>query len=101
MCDNLGVMYLGKMMEKGPTEDIIKKPAHPYTQALITSVPVPNPKVKRPVIKIKGRVPSGLDIPTGCRFHPRCPYAEDICRKEEPETIQIDKNHEVACHLLS
>ena len=101
ICDRIGVMYLGKMVEVGPTENLVKNPRHPYTQALINAVPVPDPTIKRGEIVIKGEVPNPINPPPGCRFHPRCPYAMDVCRKEEPKLIEVEKGHKVACHLIS
>jgi len=98
MCDRLGVMYLGKMVEKGLTEDIIREPSHPYTEALIAAVPVPDPTARRISVVIKGEVPSAVNPPAGCRFHPRCPYTTDICKKKEPPLIAAS-NRSVACHL--
>jgi len=99
--NTIGVMYLGKLVETGTTKSVIKNPYHPYTQALINAVPVPDPTVKRGEIVITGEVPSPVNPPSGCRFHPRCPYAMDICKKEEPETIEVEKGHKVACHLMT
>jgi peptide/nickel transport system ATP-binding protein len=101
ICNTIGVMYLGKLVETGPTKNVVKNPYHPYTEALINAVPVPDPTIKRKEIVIKGEVPNPVNPPPGCRFHPRCPYAMDICKKEEPETIEIEKGHKVACHLVS
>jgi len=101
ICDEIGVMYLGKLVETGPVETIVKSPRHPYTEALINAVPVPDPTVKRREIVIKGEVPSPVNPPSGCRFHPRCPYAMDICKKEEPQTVEVGKDHQVACHLVT
>ena len=100
MSDSIGVMYLGKIVEKGPAEIIIKKPLHPYTQALISAVPVPDPKIKVQPPPIKERIPTATDLPPGCRFNPRCPYAKDLCRKKEPELLEIKKDHAVACHFV-
>jgi peptide/nickel transport system ATP-binding protein len=98
--DRIAVMYLGKIVEVGPSEDIILKPTHPYTKALLTAVPVPDPTVKREEISLRGEVPSTLNPPPGCRFHPRCPHAkEPICMKNEPTLIEIEKEHYVACHF--
>ncbi|MCS7365901.1 MAG: ABC transporter ATP-binding protein [archaeon GB-1867-035] len=98
MCNRLAIMYLGKIVEMGETESVIQKPLHPYTQALIAAVPVPDPDYKRGKIPIKGEVPSPVNLPPGCRFHPRCPQAMPICRKEEPKIQEIDGKL-VACHL--
>jgi len=100
MCDRLNVMYLGKLVEKGPTETIMHEPLHPYSQALMTAVPVPDPKTSRREIPIKGRIPTSDYDFQGCRFAPRCPYAKDECRKKEPELVEVGKNHYVACHLM-
>ena len=99
ICDRLAVMYLGKIVEKGPTEDMIKKPLHPYTEALLAATPVPDPAARRTEITIKGEVPSPINPPPACRFHSRCPYAEDRCRKEEPELVARGKDRYVACHF--
>jgi len=99
MCDRIAVMYLGKIVEKGLTDDVIQKPLHPYTRALIAAVPVPDPTARRIEIVIKGEVPSAINPPPGCRFHTRCPNATEICRKKEPPLLEIEKNRYVACHL--
>ena len=98
ICDRLGVMYLGKIVEKGLTEKVVHKPLHPYTEALISAVPVPDPTARRVSVVIKGEVPSAINPPPGCRFHTRCPYVEEICRKAEPELVETDKDRYVACH---
>jgi peptide/nickel transport system ATP-binding protein len=98
MCDRLAVMYLGNIVEKGTTETIITQPKHPYTEALIAAVPVPDPTARRTEVIIKGEVPSAVNPPSGCRFHTRCPYAWDLCKKEEPKLIQTDEDRFVACH---
>jgi peptide/nickel transport system ATP-binding protein len=100
VCDTIAVMYLGKIMEKGPIEKLIFDPLHPYTQALIAAVPVPDPSSQRIDVKIKGEIPSPINPPSGCRFHTRCQYyIGDICRTVEPEPIEIAKDHYVSCHL--
>jgi peptide/nickel transport system ATP-binding protein len=99
VCDRLAVMYLGKIVEKGDTEEVIHKPLHPYTEALIAAVPVPDPTARRIRVTLKGEVPSAINPPTGCRFNTRCPHAMEICRKKEPPLIEVDKEHFVACHL--
>ena len=98
MCSRLAIMYLGKIMELGETESLIQNPLHPYTQALIAAVPVPDPDVKRGKIPIKGEIPSPINLPPGCRFHPRCPYSMEICKKKEPQLLEV-KGRLVACHL--
>jgi len=99
MCDRIAVMYLGKIVEKASTDDLIGKPLHPYTQALIAAVPVPDPTARRIEIVIKGEVPSAINPPPGCRFHTRCPHAMDVCRNKEPPLVQVENNRLVACHL--
>jgi len=100
MCDRLGIMYLGKIMEMGTTEQIVFEPLHPYTKALIDAVPVPDPTAKRIEVVIKGEIPSPVNPPPGCRFHTRCPVCiGDICRTKEPPLIDAGNGHLVACHL--
>jgi len=98
MCDRIGVMYLGKIVEKGNTETIIGEPMHPYSEALIAAVPVPDPSARRIGVVIKGEVPSAVNPPPGCRFHTRCPYAFEMCRRVEPKLVEIEKDRYVACH---
>jgi len=101
MCDRIGVMYLGKIVEMGQTEQIITNPIHPYTKALITAVPVPDPNIVVGEIPIEGRIPSNAtDLPTGCRFHPRCPEAKEGCKNKEPELVEIEPDHFVSCHFI-
>jgi peptide/nickel transport system ATP-binding protein len=100
MCHKIAVMYLGKIMEMGSVEDIVYEPLHPYTNALLSAVPVPDPKSRRTKLTIKGEIPSPIDPPPGCRFCTRCPAVEEICRKEEPELINVGKEHYVACHKI-
>jgi oligopeptide/dipeptide ABC transporter ATP-binding protein len=100
MCHKIAVMYLGKIMEMGSVEDIVYEPLHPYTNALLSAVPVPDPKSRRTKLTIKGEIPSPIDPPPGCRFCTRCPVVEEICRKEEPELINVGKEHYVACHKI-
>ncbi len=97
--DKIGIMYLGKIVEQGPMEEVIKEPLHPYTEALISNVPVPDPTVKRRRILLRGETPTPVDLPKGCRFHPRCPYAKDICKEKEPEMIKLN-DRTVMCHLV-
>ncbi|MBE0519546.1 ABC transporter ATP-binding protein [Candidatus Bathyarchaeota archaeon] len=98
--DKIAIMYLGKIVEMGHKEPLFWNPMHPYTQALLSAIPVPNPERERKRIELAGEVPSAIDIPTGCRFHPRCPYRTDKCSKEEPQLIEVEKGHFVACHLM-
>ena len=93
------IMYAGKIVELGPTREVFKNPLHPYTEILINSLPIIGDKRRRPSI-IKGRPPSLINPPSGCRFHPRCPYARDICRRKEPVLIEASPNHYVSCFKL-
>lgn len=99
ICDRIAVMYLGKIVEKGHTEDVIKKPLHPYTEALLAAVPVPDPTARRTEIVIKGEIPSPINPPSGCRFHTRCPYVQDKCYKDEPQLVASGNARYVACHF--
>jgi len=101
MCDRIAVMYLGKIMEKGPTDNIVREPYHPYSSALISAVPVPDPTTKRSEIVIKGEIPSPINPPSGCRFHTRCPIAEfPLCKEKEPLLTDYGGGHSAACHLI-
>jgi len=97
--DRIAIMYLGKIIELGEKGEIFSNPLHPYTQALLSAIPVPDPERKRKTIELKGEVPSAINIPPGCRFHPRCPKAFTKCPLEEPVLLDIEKDHLVACHL--
>jgi peptide/nickel transport system ATP-binding protein len=100
ICDRLAIMYLGKIMEKASVEDIAYNPLHPYTRALISAVPIPDPTSTRIEVVIKGEIPSPINPPPGCRFHTRCPsYIGEVCRTKEPPLIEYEKGHYVACHL--
>jgi peptide/nickel transport system ATP-binding protein len=91
-------MYLGKIVEYAPTEELFENPLHPYTRALLSAVPEPQvKKIKRETLL--GEVPSAINIPFGCRFHPRCPYMINKCKKEEPQLINVGKEHLVRCWL--
>lgn len=94
----IAVMYLGRIVEKAPKDDLFKKPLHPYTKALMAALPQPDPAKRHVLAVIHGDVPSPVNIPGGCRFHPRCPEVMDICRKEEPEWMEAEKGHWAACH---
>jgi len=99
ICDRIAIMYLGRIVEIGPTRKIIMDPTHPYTKALVAAVPVPDPETKIGEIPIKGEVPlNPIDLPPGCRFHPRCPYATEKCMEEEPELTPVGDDCLVACH---
>jgi len=97
IADTIVVMYLGKIVEYAPTEKLFQNPLHPYTKSLIDSIPVPRPMKERKVLELKGEVPNPINPPSGCRFHPRCPIAREICRKEEPRLREVEKGHFVAC----
>lgn len=99
VCDRIGIMYLGKLVEEASIDELIEEPLHPYTQALIAAVPEPDPTAEKSKAIIKGEIPDPTNIPTGCRFHSRCLYAEEICREKEPELIEVNRSHRVACHL--
>lgn len=95
--DRVAVMYLGKIVELADSEQLYLRPLHPYTQALLSASPVPNPTAKQERIILKGDVPSPIDPPSGCRFHTRCLYVKDICRSQEPTLKEIQSDHQVAC----
>ena len=98
--DKIGVMYLGSMMEFGRKEDIFSNPLHPYTKALFSAIPNPNPDVKMNRMVLKGDIPSPANPPKGCRFHTRCPYAKEICKHVVPEYKEYENGHFAACHML-
>jgi len=100
ICDRLAIMYLGKIVEMGPADRVIDNPQHPYTKALRVAVPKPIAEGERPSIPIIGETPSAANIPSGCRFRTRCPYAFEKCPKVEPLLIQVEPDHWAACHLL-
>ncbi|MBS7651996.1 MAG: ATP-binding cassette domain-containing protein [Candidatus Bathyarchaeia archaeon] len=100
MSDKLAIMYLGKIMEKGVSEDVFQDPQHPYTKALISAFPDINPDVKRDRVLLRGEIPSPIDPPPGCRFHTRCPFRLDICEREEPALVEVEEGHLVACHIV-
>jgi oligopeptide/dipeptide ABC transporter ATP-binding protein len=95
--DRVAVMYLGKIVEIGPTQAVLQNPQHPYTKALLSVVPVANPRLRRERIILQGETPDPVDLPTGCRFHPRCPAALEECRKTEPPFVPIAAGHQAAC----
>lgn len=99
--DRTAVMYLGKVVEQGNTEEIIEKRYHPYTDALLEAAPNPDPELKFSLKKITGEAPNPVDLPTGCRFHPRCPKCMDICKRKEPREVDMGNGHKVLCHLYS
>jgi peptide/nickel transport system ATP-binding protein len=101
ICDRIGIMYLGKLVEEADVEELVDEPLHPYTQALIAAVPDPDPSVEKSKAIIIGEVPNPTNIPSGCRFHTRCPKMMEVCMKEEPELIEIGEGHRTACHLYT
>jgi peptide/nickel transport system ATP-binding protein len=101
--NRIAIMYLGKIVELGHVHDVLSEPLHPYTRALIEAIPEPDPK-RRLVLReipIKGEVPSPINVPSGCRFHPRCPYAFELCKSEEPPMLEVSPGHYVACWLYA
>ncbi|MEH7348771.1 ABC transporter ATP-binding protein [Gottfriedia acidiceleris] len=99
--DRVMVMYLGKIVEIADKKSIFENPQHPYTRALLSAIPVPNPVNQRERIILTGDVPSPIDPPSGCRFHTRCPFAIDICKTKVPELKISEQNHQVACHIIN
>ncbi|WP_297435769.1 ABC transporter ATP-binding protein, partial [Thermococcus sp.] len=102
MSHRMGVMYLGKLVEVGPAKRIFENPLHPYTQMLLSAIPVPDPELARTKkrMEVKGEPPSPVNPPKGCRFHPRCPLAKaGLCDRREPPLIEVEKDHYVACWL--
>ncbi|KYK34517.1 MAG: ABC transporter ATP-binding protein [Theionarchaea archaeon] len=99
ICDRVAVMYVGKIVEMASKRELFGNPLHPYTEALLSAVPVPNPKFKGKEIILKGDVPSTTNPPSGCRFHTRCMYAKEICSEKEPVFEEKDKGHFVSCHF--
>jgi oligopeptide/dipeptide ABC transporter ATP-binding protein len=101
MSDTMSVMYAGSLVEHGPTRTVMAKPRHPYTIALISSAPIPDPERRNLLqVEIKGEVPSAINPPAGCRFNPRCPFAESICTRDAPTLAEVSPGHFVACHFF-
>jgi oligopeptide/dipeptide ABC transporter ATP-binding protein len=98
--DRIGVMYLGKLVELGPSETLFEEPLHPYTQALLGAIPMPVVDRQRELVVLEGNVPSPVNPPSGCRFHTRCPLWQEICKQKEPEFRQVRPGRFVACHLV-
>ncbi len=99
LADYVAVLYLGQIVEKGKKDDVFNKTAHPYTKLLLNSNPIPDPFLQRDKIIAKGEIPSPINPPSGCRFHTRCPYVQDICKTKEPEERKIEQGHIVKCHF--
>lgn len=100
--DRVGVMYLGKMMELAESDELYARPLHPYTKALLSAIPIPDPELekKRKEVRLQGEVPSPVNVPQGCRFCNRCPLAKGICTQKQPEFKEVEKGHFVACHMV-
>lgn len=98
--DRVAVMYLGRIVEIGTMTDVLKNPKHPYTQALLSVIPVPNPRLRRKRIILQGETPNPIDLPSGCRFHPRCPLAFDLCDESDPRLFDVSETHKAACLLV-
>jgi oligopeptide/dipeptide ABC transporter ATP-binding protein len=99
MSDRIAVMYLGRIVETGKTEDVILKPTHPYTRALLSAVPIPDPEHVYSQVPIKGELPSPIDLPSGCRFRTRCLFAQEICSTAVPPNVEVAPGHTVECHF--
>jgi len=99
ICDRIAIMYLGKIVEMGPLREIYGNPLHPYTEALLSAVPVPDPRALRQKALPEGEIPNPINPPSGCRFHPRCPYVMEICSQDEPSLLAAGEDRLVACHL--
>lgn len=97
--DRVGVMYLGSMVEIADKDEIYSNPQHPYTKALMSAIPIPDPTKKTQMQVIKGEIPSNVNTPTGCKFHPRCPFAKDVCKTTVPEVKEVKPGHKVQCHF--
>jgi len=98
--DRVAVMYLGRIVEIGSMLEVLENPQHPYTKALLSVIPVPNPRLRRERIILQGETPNPIDLPTGCRFHPRCPVAIPICKENDPPLFTLGETHRAACLLL-
>lgn len=99
IADRLAVMYLGRIVEIGLTAQVLNNPQHPYTRALLSVVPAPNPKLRRKMAILSGETPNPVNLPSGCRFHPRCPLAMDACKVSDPALKELGKGHQAACLL--
>jgi peptide/nickel transport system ATP-binding protein len=101
VCDAIAIMYLGQIVEAGESKEIFRNPLHPYTIALMSAIPVPDPKARREKIIPRGEIPSAVNPPAGCRFHPRCPFVMEICWRVEPKLVEASPGHLVSCHLVN
>jgi len=98
ICDQISIMYLGKIIESGPSDEVLDHPLHPYTRALISAIPIPDPNVRRAEAKIEGAIPDPINLPKGCRFFSRCPVSVKQCSEEEPQMVEMTSKHFVACY---
>jgi len=98
--DRVAVMYLGRIVEIGTMPDVLKNPQHPYAQALLSVIPVPNPRLRKKRLILQGETPNPIDLPAGCRFHPRCPVAKAVCKESDPPLMPLSDTHQAACLLL-
>jgi oligopeptide transport system ATP-binding protein len=98
IADRIGVMYLGKIVEIASNTALYRAPAHPYTQALLASIPVADPSVRRDTPPMRGEIPTAVDVPSGCRFRTRCPLATELCARVEPPLAEVEEGHFAACH---
>ncbi len=99
--DRVAIMYLGKVVEQGPIETVLEKPVHPYSKALLSVIPVPNPRLRKERIILQGSPPNPIAVPSGCRFHPRCPVVFEHCPHEEPGLVEVGEDHQAACLLVN
>jgi oligopeptide/dipeptide ABC transporter ATP-binding protein len=98
--DRVAVMYLGRIVEIGTMREVLTSPKHPYTQALLSVIPVPNPRLRKQRLILQGETPNPIELPSGCRFHPRCPVAMTVCKESDPHLFTISETHQAACLLL-
>ncbi|MFT3894653.1 MAG: ABC transporter ATP-binding protein [Anaerolineales bacterium] len=98
--DRVAVMYLGRIVEIGTMREVLTAPRHPYAQALLSVIPVPNPRLRKQRMILQGETPNPIELPSGCRFHPRCPVAMDVCKQSDPRLFKISETHQAACLLL-
>ena len=100
LCTRIAIMYLGNIVEIANRDELFNNPLHPYTKALLSAVPIPDPTIRRKRIILTGEMPNPADPPSGCKFHTRCQYVTDKCKEIDPEFKEISKGHSVACHLM-
>ena len=98
--DRVAVMYLGRIVEIGKMHEVLEHPQHPYTKALLSVIPVPNPRLRKERVILQGETPNPIDLPSGCRFHPRCPVAVERCKRDDPAFVDLSETHQVACLLV-